>query len=289
MCLHPKDIGFAVSNCVDKLGHSTLSSNLFDEIVDLCCYIDSVKELEADDLDLIVMQLNIRSLTGKVNTLQDLLSDTSADVCLLNETWLNEHNKKLCTFNNYTLESVERKHKKDGGVGVVVSNDLDYKRRDDLEVNCPNLENCILEIYPIKNKCIILTSVYHPPNSNINDFFGILKHLLNKIGRENKEIIIGMDHNFDHLKYGLHEPTQCLLETLLEHELFPTITLPTRITKSTATLIDNIFVTKRLFKNYSSGVMVTDISDHLPCLLVSKESKLKRTPLPTVTCRKIMA
>ena len=126
MCLHPKIIDFDVSNCTDKFGQSTLSSNLFDEIADPCCYIYSVKELESDELDLIVMHLNIHSLAGKINNLTALLLDTSTDVCLLNETWLNAFNKKLCTFDDYTLKSVERKHKK-GGVSIIVSNGLDYK------------------------------------------------------------------------------------------------------------------------------------------------------------------
>ena len=48
-----------VLNCHDKFGRSTLSSNLFDELSDPCCYIDSIKELAADEHDLIVMHLNI--------------------------------------------------------------------------------------------------------------------------------------------------------------------------------------------------------------------------------------
>ena len=97
-----------------------------------------------------------------------------------------------------------------------------------------------------------------------------------------------MDHNFDFLKYGKHDPTQHLLETILDHNLFPTITLPTRITKTMATLIDNIFVSKQLFKNYTSGVLINDLSDHLPCILENREAKLLRSPLIPVTCRKIL-
>ena len=119
-----------------------------------------MKELEADDSDLLVMHLNIRSLAGKVTALSDLLIDTSTDVCLLNETWLNEYNKSLCSFSKYTLESVERKHKKGGGVGILISNSLDYIRRTDLEVYNTCLESCIIEIKPAKGKTIILASLY---------------------------------------------------------------------------------------------------------------------------------
>ena len=61
-----------------------------------------------------------------------------------------------------------------------------------------------------------------------------------------------MDHNFDLLKSSEHQKTQYFFDTLLNKELFPTITRPTRITKQSATLIDNIFVSINLHKKYES-------------------------------------
>ena len=46
----------------------------------------------------------------------------------------------------------------------------------------------------------------------------------------------------------------------------PLITKPTRITKSTATLIDNIFTNNLSRTEHSSGIIINDISDHLPIL-----------------------
>ena len=60
------------------------------------------------------------------------------------------------------------------------------------------------------------------------------------------------------------------METLLEMELYPSITQPTRITKSSATLIDNILLSKSLYSKCNSGVLIKDTSDHLPCLSVIK-------------------
>ena len=45
--------------------------------------------------------------------------------------------------------------------------------------------------------------------------------------------------------------------------LHPLISLPTRITPHSATLIDNIF-TSDISTNVSSGVLFSSISDHLP-------------------------
>ena len=49
--------------------------------------------------------------------------------------------------------------------------------------------------------------------------------------------------------------------------VYPTISKPTRITKNSATLIDNIFVSEELLLDCKSGILVNDMSDHLPCLL----------------------
>ena len=106
MCIHPKKNLLSLSNCLDKFRRSTLSSSLFDEITDPCCYIDSIKELNADDSDLIVTHLNIHSLSHKLVGLNNMLQDTSSDVCLLNETWLNDRNIDTCQFDDYDLESV---------------------------------------------------------------------------------------------------------------------------------------------------------------------------------------
>ena len=50
--------------------------------------------------------------------------------------------------------------------------------------------------------------------------------------------------------------------------MVPSITKPTRITKSSATLIDNIFIPLELAAVSTSHIIVEDMSDHLPVLLV---------------------
>jgi hypothetical protein len=52
----------------------------------------------------------------------------------------------------------------------------------------------------------------------------------------------------------------------------PLMTRPTRITSHTATLIDNIF-TNQLSHCLKSGLLFTDISDHLPVFSICFEDK----------------
>ena len=51
----------------------------------------------------------------------------------------------------------------------------------------------------------------------------------------------------------------------------PVITRPMKITS--VTLIDNIYISTRLQKNFKSSILVSDISDHLPTLALLKQTK----------------
>ena len=82
-----------------------------------------------------------------------------------------------------------------------------------------------------------------------------------------------MDHNMDFLKNDKNKETEEFIETTLESSLFPIITRPTRITKSTATLIDNITVRRDLYPKSQGAVLIEDLSDHLPCIAILKDIK----------------
>ena len=92
-----------------------------------------------------------------------------------------------------------------------------------------------------------------------------------------------MDHNLDLLKSHVHKKTQQFLNLNLDHDLFPVITRPTRITHTSATLIDNIFLDSKLTGHTVNKILVDDISDHLPSVVIlenlnpSKQKKVEVT------------
>ena len=75
------------------------------------------------------------------------------------------------------------------------------------------------------------------------------------------EIIFCEDFNLDILNYDNNENTLNLLNSLTSHSLIPIITKPSRITDQSATLIDNIFMTKP--NVFVSSILISDVSDHL--------------------------
>ena len=92
-------------------------------------------------------------------------------------------------------------------------------------------------------------------------------------GKKNEKIL-GMDHNLDLLHSDIHTPTHKFLNMLLDMQLFPTIMRPSRITQTSVTLIDNIFISEKFQRDYDSALLVTDTSDHLPIMCLLKQTKI---------------
>ena len=72
------------------------------------------------------------------------------------------------------------------------------------------------------------------------------------------------------MKHHKHDKTSEFLDIMFSRAFFPLISRPTRITSSTASLIDNIF-TNDVTNCAVSGLLFTDISDHLPIFSISNE------------------
>ena len=135
---------------------------------------------------------------------------------------------------------------------------------------------------------ILLVSGYRPPNTKEKLFLQEYNKLTKMLGKlKRHEIIIGLDHNLDLMKAHLHTHTSTFLEKNLELDLLPCISKPTRVTRKTATLIDNILLSQRLQQNTTSKVIIDDISDHFPILvLLPNQKKSLREPI-SVKSRKL--
>ena len=99
-----------------------------------------------------------------------------------------------------------------------------------------------------------------------------LKNMLNAIHHEIKSTILTGNFNVNLISYNKKRGTYNFLELLFNHNFTPQITLPTRVTEISATLIDNIFVNNPSFK-YLSGNITTSISDHLPQFIILENFK----------------
>ena len=95
--------------------------------------------------------------------------------------------------------------------------------------------------------------------------------MLRELKKRTENIVVGLDHNLDFLKSAVHKSTRNFIDLNLEYDLVPTITRPTHITKTSATLIDNILVSQKFCGRFESNILIDNISDHLPTIIVLKD------------------
>ena len=127
-----------------------------------------------------------------------------------------------------------------------------------------------------------------PPNTKETEFLINYKRLLNKFNPEDiNRLILGLDHNFDFLKHEKHGPTKEFIELNLDYHLLPSFTKPTRITKTSSTLIDNIMIGKKFQMSYEPTICISDISDHLPLVLNIDNIDPFKVPKTKIQTRKL--
>ena len=239
---------------------------------DNCDYITLENVVPACDKDLTILQINIRGIQSKINELKFLIDhcyqNTTPDIILLCETWLTPNSPQV-TIAGYKFFHRDQLGKRAGGVGILVSEKLQSRERDQ-QLTIQEFESCFVDIKMGKLEFII-GSCYRPRNMDIRKFIKNYRNLLRVLRKtKGKHIILGMDHNIDLLKTATHTSTQNFLETNLKEGMYPTITRPTRVTKTTATLLDNIFLNEELHSDDASHILLDNISDHFPCSVVLK-------------------
>ena len=183
---------------------------------------------------------------------------------LLCETWLND-SSPILQVPGYHLELTNRTTKTGGGVAILIADNIQYRWLPTPQPN-DNYEACFIDV-KTKNKNYIVGSLYRPPNTNPDEFTNWLRTALLQFNNTH-EIILCMDHNMDLLKADIHKPTQRFLDCILEAGLMPSIIKPTRLSHTTATLIDNIIIDQRRNGNYESFILMDNTSDHLPCVTI---------------------
>ena len=219
--------------------------------------------------------------------LHGCIGNHTIHVATINETWLTRENEHLLDIPDYHLVKGNRIGRKGGGVCILIHKSLNYKEQDMInELKFKHIEHICVEIR-LQTKKLCVSSIYRPPNTNATEFNEEYGTYIKKLKSTKLDTVIGLDHNLDLLNIEKHKPTQDFFNMNIDNQLFPTITKPTRITATTATLLDNLLVNLALNQDYVSGILVNDLSDHLPCLLVLKGIRFEQKEPVTVVYREM--
>ena len=242
-----------------------------------CKYYNNkqLKELISDKKNskgLSLLHLNISSLPFHIDEFTNLLSELNSyfNVIGITETRLTTKKDPVNSTEipDYNIEHTPTESDK-GGAFLYISKKINYKTRDDLKIYKKKLlESKFIEVLSDSNKNAIVGCIYKHPGLTIQEFnFDFLYPLIDKLATENKNIVLLGDFNVDLLHYESNNPTREFLDLMFSASLTPQITVPTRLTVRSKTLIDNIF-TNSVEENTISGNLECCISDHLAQFLI---------------------
>ena len=253
------------------------SNNNVDEPSPINCgYYDLSNSIpNSNNCNLSMFHLNIASLGLHKEELVTSLSllDFDFDVIAITETRLISgkdpiFDLSLSGYNHYRTPTESPK----GGVIIYVKNNIDVKRRFDLEkkmYKSGELESVLLEIVNKGKKNEIFGCIYRHPSMTMNDFNKkFFCEFIEKLSAQNKIAYLCGDFNIDLLKTEVDENIKTFYSSLTSNLFVPHITLPTRITSHSQTLIDNIFSNDPNFSQGVSGNFTFSISDHLAQFLI---------------------
>ncbi|XP_068707785.1 uncharacterized protein [Montipora foliosa] len=203
--------------------------------------------------------LNINKLTTHLDELKIFLVSNDIDVLAINETKLNEYiTDNEVSISGYDIVRRDRTTYGGGGVCFYVKKSINFSVRNDLCMD--SLENLCIEIRKPRSKSFIVATWYRPPNSLVG-IFSPFEELIGKLDSLNTEFYLLGDLNCNMAASQFDSDTRKLLTITDVYGLQQLITEPTRITETSATLIDLIF-TNCPDKVLCSGVRHIGISDH---------------------------
>ena len=103
--------------------------------------------------------------------------------------------------------------------------------------------------------------------------------ILTTLNSENKLTYYLGDYNINILNADNHADTHDFTDSLFSFSLLPTITKPTGVTATSATLIDNIFTSFTDSDQVFNGILYTDISDHFPIFHIDYSNTAIEKPI----------
>ena len=224
-----------------------------------------------------VLSLNIQSINAKFDKINlilcDLLSeDLHFSAICFQESWLKENDDtSLIQIPDYNLVHQGKICCGHGGLLTYIHKTYSWNKRN-LYKNSVTWEGQFIEITGgnIDNK-ITLGNIYKPPKNNNNNinieiFLNEFSPIISSLGKEKSDTIIVGDFNINLLELNDREKFCEVFDLMCSNSLFPHITFPTRFARKTASLIDQIYCKTRSDSTaINSGIIISNISDHLPC------------------------
>ena len=212
-----------------------------------------------------ILHLNIASLQAHINDLRSLLAllNHPFHIIGISETKIIDGKDPSIQIDidGYIFKNTPTKTSF-GGSGLFIRSDLDYKICKNMSKSVESVaESLFIEVFLKNNKKMIVGTVYRHHQSISYFIDNFLAEILHSISKSKKMCALMGDFNVDLLKIDQHDESNFFYNIMTANGFRPLILQPSRVTKSSATLIDNIFINDMATKS-KGGNLISSISDH---------------------------
>ena len=212
--------------------------------------------------------LNIRHLVPKLDELRlHLAADNGPDIMGICETFLEcsvpDCQLNIQGFNFMCKDRSEILNKTGGGLVLYYKDSINCNRRSEFEVS--KIETLWSEFTLPNSRSFLVCTVYRPPRA-LSEWVSQFEHELSIAQTTGLEIILMGDFNIDYI-------SQCIntkwLNMIQLFDLSQLVSKPTRVTETSATLIDHVYTNhpENVTECFVSHV---SISDHFPVCFTRK-------------------
>ena len=255
-----------------------MSSKIYESISNnilQCEYFDlneTNKMYTSKNNSLNILHLNIRSLNKNYDKLYDFLQSLLylPDIVCLSESRIKKQPLVNINIPGYSFVNVAPLRNA-GGVAMYVKNGLKYTNDQTFDLH--GCESLWLTIHqPNTKKVITIATIYRHPGESVDKFIEDFSICLDKLTSAKRTFYILGDINININENDSSTPTKKYINTINSNGAHSIITKPTRVTASSATLIDHI-ITNDIAHTVVPSVLLSDLSDHYPVSCTIKQFK----------------
>ena len=229
--------------------------------------------------ELTILHINIRSLIKNINKLEQLLVNMkeTPDAICVSETRLKSHHSDdhvpyIDGYHPVTSDLRNDSKTEAGGVVIYIKDIYTYKCRKDLYMKINNCEDVWVEVKTNSRKPIIITSIYRHPKQNFLNFQDTFMKAIDNVSKSKLRYYLFGDWNINLIKYNENNNVKFYVDMLHSRNSRNLVNKPTRVTNTSATLIDHIY-SNDASNPLTPGIIASDTSDHFPTFLKIKNSK----------------
>ena len=256
-------------NLIDNQNNSLSNNSLYYDIAGMESF------LAAHVNEFCLLSLNIQCLHSKFDEFQTILTNLKHkslyfDCIMIQETWMSkDSNYNLYHIDGYKLlkKDLEDDCSKHGGLITYIRDNYPISKTE-LISNRITYEGLLIKIKTDIGKILTLLNIYRPPSNVVrkyDDFINDFIPLISSLSTNNGDVIISGDFNVDLLKRSNVTDGASFLDHMTNLNFSPKLYVPTRFAQKSCSLIDNIYLKNSPnSKSISSGVVLSNLSDHCP-------------------------